>query len=92
MSDYKERFERWQKKATEKFEEIDAQLGVKEFGEGDADLLAQPFRPVEVRVSLVHADHVVVAQFRSHPLAHAPHAAAIGPDRGAGAAFKSSSL
>ncbi len=30
MSDYKEKFERWQKKATEKFEEIDAQLGLKE--------------------------------------------------------------
>lgn len=29
MSDYKERFERWQKKATEKFDEIDAQLGLK---------------------------------------------------------------
>ncbi len=28
MSDYKERFERWQKKATEKFEEIDAQIGL----------------------------------------------------------------
>jgi hypothetical protein len=30
MSDYKERFDRWQKKATEKFDEIDAQLGLKE--------------------------------------------------------------
>lgn len=30
MNDYKERFERWQKKATEKFEEIDAQLGLKD--------------------------------------------------------------
>lgn len=30
MSDYKEKFERWQKKATEKFEEIDSQLGLKE--------------------------------------------------------------
>ena len=30
MTDYKEKFERWQKKATEKFEEIDAQLGLKE--------------------------------------------------------------
>src|ERR1043166_1978868 len=30
MADYKEKFERWQKKATEKFDEIDAQLGLKE--------------------------------------------------------------
>jgi hypothetical protein len=30
MTDYKEKFERWQKKATEKFEEIDAQIGLKE--------------------------------------------------------------
>ena len=30
MADYKERFEQWQKKATEKLEEIDAQLGIKE--------------------------------------------------------------
>lgn len=36
MADYKERFERWQKKATEKFEEIDAQLGLKDKIEGGA--------------------------------------------------------
>ena len=36
MSDYKEKFERWQKKATEKFEEIDAQLGLKDKIEGGA--------------------------------------------------------
>lgn len=36
MSDYKDRFERWQKKATEKFEEIDAQLGLKDKIEGGA--------------------------------------------------------
>jgi hypothetical protein len=30
MNDYKERFEAWQKRAAEKFEEIDAQLGLKE--------------------------------------------------------------
>ena len=30
MADYKEKFERWQKKATEKLEEIDAQLGLKD--------------------------------------------------------------
>ena len=30
MTDYKEKFERWQKKAAEKFEEIDAQIGLKE--------------------------------------------------------------
>src|SRR3954452_14433299 len=29
MADYKERFERWQKKATDKFDEIDSQLGLK---------------------------------------------------------------
>ncbi|MFZ1701552.1 MAG: hypothetical protein WBO10_06395 [Pyrinomonadaceae bacterium] len=29
MSDYKERFDAWTKKATEKFEEIDAQIGLK---------------------------------------------------------------
>ena len=36
MSDYKERFERWQKKATETFDEIDAQLGLTEKIEGGA--------------------------------------------------------
>jgi hypothetical protein len=30
MADYKEKFERWQKKATEKFDEIDSQLGLKD--------------------------------------------------------------
>jgi hypothetical protein len=30
MSDYKERFEKWQRDAKEKFEEIDKQLGLKE--------------------------------------------------------------
>ena len=39
MSDYKEKFERWQKKATEKFEEIDAQLGLKEKIEGGAKVV-----------------------------------------------------
>ena len=36
MTDYKEKFERWQKKATEKLEEIDAQLGLKDKIEGGA--------------------------------------------------------
>ena len=30
MSDYKSRFEKWQKDAKEKFEEVDRQLGLKE--------------------------------------------------------------
>ncbi len=35
MSDYKERFEKWQREAKEKFDEIDRQLGIKEkIGEG----------------------------------------------------------
>jgi ElaB/YqjD/DUF883 family membrane-anchored ribosome-binding protein len=35
MADYKERFEKWQRDAKEKFEEIDKQLGIKEkIGEG----------------------------------------------------------
>ena len=41
MSDYKERFDRWQKKATEKFEEIDAQLGLKEKIEGGARVVVE---------------------------------------------------
>ena len=36
MSDYKERFERWTKKATDKLEEIDSQYGLKEKIEGGA--------------------------------------------------------
>lgn len=36
MSDYKDRFDRWQKKAAEKLEEIDSQLGIKEKIEGGA--------------------------------------------------------
>ncbi|HSI88344.1 MAG TPA: hypothetical protein VK918_04755 [Pyrinomonadaceae bacterium] len=35
MSDYKDRFDKWQREAKEKFEEIDKQLGIKEkIGEG----------------------------------------------------------
>jgi hypothetical protein len=35
MSDYKDRFDKWQREAKEKFEEIDKQLGLKEkIGEG----------------------------------------------------------
>ena len=41
MSDYKEKFERWQKKATEKFEEIDAQLGLKDKIEGGARVMVE---------------------------------------------------
>ena len=44
MSDYKEKFERWQKKATEKFEEIDAQLGLKEKIEGGARVVVETAR------------------------------------------------
>ena len=36
MSDYKERFDRWQKKATDKLGEIDSQLGLKDKIEGGA--------------------------------------------------------
>ncbi|HEX3102507.1 MAG TPA: hypothetical protein VHQ01_11970, partial [Pyrinomonadaceae bacterium] len=36
MADYKERFERWTKKAGEKLEEIDSQYGLKEKIEGGA--------------------------------------------------------
>ncbi len=36
MSEYKEKFDRWQKKATEKLDEIDSQLGLKEKIEGGA--------------------------------------------------------
>ncbi len=41
MTDYKEKFERWQKKATEKFEEIDAQLGLKDKIEGGARVVVE---------------------------------------------------
>ena len=44
MTDYKEKFERWQKKATEKFEEIDAQLGLKEKIEGGARVVVDTAR------------------------------------------------
>lgn len=36
MTDYKEKFDRWTKKATEKLEEIDAQIGLKDKIEGGA--------------------------------------------------------
>ena len=36
MTDYKEKFDRWTKKATEKFEEIDSQIGIKDKIEGGA--------------------------------------------------------
>ncbi|CAN5501935.1 hypothetical protein BH10ACI3_BH10ACI3_24290 [soil metagenome] len=44
MNDYKERFERWQKRAADKFEEIDAQLGLKEKIEGGAKVMADAAR------------------------------------------------
>jgi len=44
MSDYKEKFERWQKKASEKFDEIDNQLGLKEKIEGGAKAVADVAR------------------------------------------------
>jgi hypothetical protein len=39
MSDYKERFNAWTKKATDKFEEIDSQLGLKDKIEGGAKVV-----------------------------------------------------
>lgn len=50
MSDYKERFERWQKKATEKFEEIDAQLGLKDKIEGGARVVVETARTGAERI------------------------------------------
>ena len=44
MADYKEKFERWQKKASEKFDEIDAQLGLKEKIEGGAKVVVDVAR------------------------------------------------
>jgi hypothetical protein len=41
MSDYKEKFDRWQKRATEKLEEIDAQLGLKEKIEDGARVVVE---------------------------------------------------
>jgi hypothetical protein len=41
MSDYKDKFDRWQKKASEKFDEIDAQLGLKEKIEGGARVVVE---------------------------------------------------
>jgi hypothetical protein len=41
MNDYKEKFERWQKKATDKFEEIDAQLGLKQKVESGARVVVE---------------------------------------------------
>lgn len=44
MSDYKEKFERWQKRATEEFDKIDAQLGLKEKIEGGAKVVVDTAR------------------------------------------------
>jgi hypothetical protein len=44
MTDYKERFEKWQKKATEKFGEIDEQLGLKTKIEGGAKVVVDTAR------------------------------------------------
>jgi len=50
MADYKERFERWQKKATDKFEEIDAQLGLKDRIEGGARVMVETAQKGAVRI------------------------------------------
>lgn len=44
MSDYKERFEKWQRRAAQKFDEIDAQLGLKEKLEDGAKVVADAAR------------------------------------------------
>ena len=41
MSDYKERFEKWQRDAKEKFEEIDKQLGLKDKIEDGARVVVE---------------------------------------------------
>ncbi len=41
MTDYKETFERWQKKAAEKLDEIDTQFGIKEKIEGGARVVVE---------------------------------------------------
>ena len=41
MSDYKERFDKWQRDAKEKFEEIDKQLGLKDKIEEGARVVAE---------------------------------------------------
>jgi ElaB/YqjD/DUF883 family membrane-anchored ribosome-binding protein len=41
MADYKERFEKWQREAKEKFEEIDKQLGIKEKIEEGAKVVVE---------------------------------------------------
>lgn len=50
MNDYKEKFGRWQKKASEKFEEIDAQLGLKEKIEGGARVVVNTARTGAERI------------------------------------------
>ncbi len=50
MSDYKDKFDRWQKKATEKFEEIDAQLGLKDKIEGGARVVVETARTSAERI------------------------------------------
>src|SRR5438094_212236 len=50
MADYKERFDRWQKKATEKLEEIDAQLGLKDKIEGGARVVVETAQKGAVRI------------------------------------------
>ncbi len=41
MNDYKEKFERWQKRASEEFDKIDAQLGLKEKIEGGTRVVVE---------------------------------------------------
>ena len=52
MTDYKERFERWQKKATDKFEEIDAQLGLKDKIEGGARVVVETAQKGAERIKI----------------------------------------
>ena len=50
MSDYKDKFDRWQKKASEKFEEIDAQLGLKDKIEGGARVVVETAKTSAERI------------------------------------------
>ena len=50
MADYKERFEKWQREAKEKFEEIDKQLGLKDKIEEGAKVIVADIDPGRVKM------------------------------------------
>ncbi len=65
MTDYKDRFDKWQKDAKEKFSEIDKQLGLKDKIEEGARVVAETAQKGAERIKVVAV--TTAGGDRAHP-------------------------